>query len=58
MEHEPWPLRAAACEEVTQDLTAAACLPAPAGPPLAHFSDGVHQVRFGLPHPVRARGTR
>ncbi|MFF4345317.1 DUF2071 domain-containing protein [Kitasatospora sp. NPDC001540] len=55
VDHEPWPLRAATCEEAVQDLTTAAGLPAPAGPPLAHFSNGVHRVRFGPPRPARDR---
>jgi uncharacterized protein len=45
-EHDPWPLRAAHLGELRQDLVTAAGLPAPAGEPLAHASDGV-AVRIG-----------
>ncbi|MFD8599372.1 YqjF family protein [Kitasatospora sp. NPDC059646] len=55
VDHEPWPLRAATCEEATESLTAAAGLPAPAGPPLAHFSDGVRGVRAGPPRALRRK---
>lgn len=50
--HPPWSLRAAEALRVEQDLTAAAGLPAPAGPPLVHWSPGV-DVRIGAPQPRR-----
>ncbi|MGI5141920.1 MULTISPECIES: YqjF family protein [unclassified Streptomyces] len=53
VDHEPWPLCRAEAVELRQTLTAAAGLPAPAGPPVLHFSPRVSAVRFALPHPVR-----
>jgi uncharacterized protein len=50
-EHAPWPLRRAEVREVRDGLLRAAGLPAPAGNPLVHFSEGV-DVRIGRPHPV------
>ncbi|MEV5509876.1 DUF2071 domain-containing protein [Streptomyces orinoci] len=52
MAHEPWPLRHATIAELRETLTAAAGLPPPSGPPLAHFSPGVRQVRLAVPRPV------
>ncbi|MFF5471976.1 DUF2071 domain-containing protein [Streptomyces achromogenes] len=49
--HEPWPLAGATIEELEETLTAEAGLPAPAGEPVAHFSDGVRDVRMGIPVP-------
>ncbi|MCZ0206012.1 DUF2071 domain-containing protein [Streptomyces achromogenes] len=49
--HEPWPLAGAAVEELEETLTAEAGLPAPAGEPVVHFSDGVRHVRMGVPVP-------
>lgn len=51
--HEPWPLRAAAVVELEETLTAAAGLPAPAGEPVAHYSEGVRDVRIGMSRAVR-----
>jgi uncharacterized protein YqjF (DUF2071 family) len=48
-EHPPWPLHEATVLSLDQDLVAAAGLPAPAGPPLAHASPGV-RVRVGMWH--------
>lgn len=39
--HEPWPLRSATVQELTDDLVAAAGMKSPESPPLVHFSDGV-----------------
>jgi uncharacterized protein YqjF (DUF2071 family) len=50
-EHEPWPLRRARVVDLEQDLLQAAGLPAPAGAPVVHASDGVH-VRIGVWKPV------
>lgn len=47
-EHPPWPLRRATAVSVDDHLVAAAGLPAPAGDPLLHYSDGV-AVRIGAP---------
>ncbi|MFC5906263.1 YqjF family protein [Streptacidiphilus monticola] len=49
VQHEPWPLAEAVIEELAEDLTEAAGLPAPADDPIAHFSPGVHRVRLGRP---------
>ncbi len=46
--HEPWPLHRAEALEVDDQLIEAAGLPAPAGPPLVHYSPGV-DVRIGRP---------
>jgi uncharacterized protein len=46
--HRPWPLHRATVLEVDDGLVAAAGLPQPQGPPLAHFSPGVG-VRIGRP---------
>jgi uncharacterized protein YqjF (DUF2071 family) len=54
VEHEPWPLWRATATQLHDELVAAAGLPAPEGPPLVHFSEGV-DVRVGYPRPVRAR---
>jgi uncharacterized protein YqjF (DUF2071 family) len=51
--HEPWPLRAATVVELEQTLTSAAGLPAAAGEPLVHYSDGVRDVRIGASRIVR-----
>ncbi|MFI9808538.1 YqjF family protein [Streptomyces sp. NPDC052301] len=53
VEHEPWPLREAGIEALSETLTRAVGLPPPVREPLAHFSDGVRKVRLGLSHPVR-----
>lgn len=53
VEHEPWRLQAATVQSCSVDaLFRAAGLPAPAGPPVAHFSPGV-RVRVGIPKPAR-----
>ncbi|GII76682.1 hypothetical protein Sru01_16640 [Sphaerisporangium rufum] len=49
--HPPWPLRHARVTRLEQDLLAAAGLPAPGHPPVAHASAGV-AVRIGWWHPV------
>lgn len=46
--HPPWPLRRATVRHLDTDLVTAAGLPAPAGNPLVHYSDGV-DVRIGTP---------
>ena len=55
VEHEPWPLRAAAVQSIQQNLTDTAELPGLSDAPLVHFSDGVHAVRIGLPRVLRPR---
>jgi len=53
VEHEPWRLQAARVPVCSVDaLFRDAGLPAPAGPPVAHFSRGV-KVRVGVPKPIR-----
>ncbi|RSN09415.1 DUF2071 domain-containing protein [Nonomuraea sp. WAC 01424] len=47
VEHPPWPLHHARLDALEQDLTDAAGLPAPDGPPLLHGSPGV-PVRVGM----------
>jgi uncharacterized protein YqjF (DUF2071 family) len=49
VEHEPWRLRQAQVSALEQDLTRFVGLGDLPGPPLVHFSDGVHQVRLGRP---------
>ena len=49
--HDPWPLHRAEAIEVDDHLIAAAGLPQPEGPPLAHWSPTV-QVRIGLPQSI------
>jgi uncharacterized protein YqjF (DUF2071 family) len=51
-EHPPWILRRAQLVRLEQSLIQAAGLPAPAGRPLVHFSDGV-DVRIGRPRKSR-----
>ena len=53
VEHAPWPLHTAVLVDVAQNLTHAAGLPDPSGPPLLHFSPGV-RVRVAPPKPVAA----
>ncbi|MBV9094802.1 MAG: DUF2071 domain-containing protein [Streptosporangiaceae bacterium] len=53
--HEPWPLRTATAAALMESLTTAAGLPAPAGAPLIHYSDGVERVAFGPARPVRCQ---
>ena len=49
VEHDPWHLRAAEVSVCSVDaLFRDAGLPAPAGPPVAHFSPGV-RVKIGVP---------
>jgi hypothetical protein len=50
--HEPWPLRRAEVLDLDDGLLAAAGLPPPPEPPLAHWSPGV-EVRIGWPVHVR-----
>ena len=49
--HDPWPLRRAEVTRVDDHLIRAAGLPAPVGPPLVHFSEGV-TVSIGRPRSV------
>jgi uncharacterized protein YqjF (DUF2071 family) len=58
VQHEPWPLRRARLDDLAENVTRAAGLPAPAQEPLVHFSDGVHMVRLGLSRPVRPQSSR
>jgi uncharacterized protein len=51
-EHRPWPLRRAVLVGLREEVVEAAGLPAPAGPPLVHYSDGVG-VRIGPPSIAR-----
>lgn len=53
--HEPWPLRTATLVTLAESLTPAAGLPAPAGEPNVRYSDGVTEVRVGLPRVWRVR---
>jgi uncharacterized protein YqjF (DUF2071 family) len=46
--HPPWVLRHASARVCRDELVAAAGLPAPADPPVVHYSDGV-DVRVGRP---------
>jgi uncharacterized protein len=46
--HDPWPLHRARARSVDDRLVAAAGLPAPADPPLVHYSPGV-DVTIGRP---------
>jgi uncharacterized protein len=48
VQHQPWPLFEAEVQHLEEDLLAAAGLPVPHGPPLAHYSPGV-DVRLGPP---------
>lgn len=50
--HPPWRLQQAEVLELRQDLTAAAGLPGPQGPPLVHYTPGV-RTRIGLPKVIR-----
>ncbi len=50
--HEPWPLHRAEAAAVNDGLLVAAGLPAPAGPPLVHYSPGV-DVAIGRPERCR-----
>jgi uncharacterized protein len=56
-EHDLWPLRRANIEMVDETLIAAAGLPQPSGPPIAHYSNGV-EVRIGRPRRVGFRPLR
>lgn len=57
VEHPPWSLHAATAEVCDVDaLWEATGLPAPSGPPLAHWSPGV-PVRVGRPRLVRVPAT-
>lgn len=51
VEHEPWPLSAAAVDVLEETLTTAAGLPTPTTEPVLHFSEGVRHVRIGLSTP-------
>lgn len=54
VEHEPWPLREASLDTIEQDVTDSIGLTELAGPPVVHYSDGVHRVRLGPPAVVRS----
>ncbi|MDQ0989097.1 YqjF family protein [Streptomyces sp. V3I7] len=56
VEHEPWPLAAAAVETLEETLTAAVGLPGPLGEPVVHFSQGVRDVRLGVSRPLSRPG--
>ncbi|MEU6577258.1 DUF2071 domain-containing protein [Streptomyces sp. NPDC046805] len=56
VEHEPWPLAAAAVETMEETLTAAAGLSTPPGEPVVHFSEGVRDVRLGISRPLSPPG--
>ncbi|WP_330461450.1 DUF2071 domain-containing protein [Streptomyces sp. NBC_00820] len=61
VEHPPFPLRHARLDAVEETLTRAAGLPPPGTEPLAHYCDGIRQVRLGgsrPAHPVRGRADR
>ncbi|MGH9187928.1 MAG: YqjF family protein [Acidimicrobiales bacterium] len=49
--HDPWPLCRASVVHLDDELVAAAGLPAPVGPPRAHFSQAV-EVRIGWPRRI------
>ena len=51
IEHEPWELQEADCEQLVQNLTERAGVPV-SGPPLAHFAARVDGVRAGIPRIV------
>jgi uncharacterized protein YqjF (DUF2071 family) len=51
VEHQPWPLHHVTVDRLDEDLVVGAGLPAPEGPPLAHYSPGV-DVRLGAPRPA------
>jgi uncharacterized protein YqjF (DUF2071 family) len=53
VEHEAWPLREARLAHLDQNLTDCAGISGLAEPVLVHFSDGVRNVRLGLPRIVR-----
>ena len=53
--HDPWPLHRAEVIDLRDELVRASGLPQPAGPPLVHFSPGVH-VRIGRPEPYAGPG--
>jgi hypothetical protein len=52
VEHEPWPLSSGVIEQESETLVSSAGLPAPAGDPVVHFSEGVRDVRVGGPRPL------
>lgn len=51
VEHQPWPLQHAATSDLDFNLLPPVGLPAPAGAPLVHFSEGV-DVQMGRPRHV------
>ncbi len=54
VEHEPWPLRRAAVEQLDETLLTACGLSPPREEPLVHYSPGVH-ARLGPPRLIRRR---
>ena len=52
--HVPYPAQRASVRSVSTTLLEAAGLPAAAGPPLAHYAEGVDVEVFG-PHPITSR---
>ena len=51
IEHPPWPLARATVLDLRQTVIEAIGLPAPQGPPLAHYSSAL-DVKIGYPHVV------
>jgi uncharacterized protein YqjF (DUF2071 family) len=49
IEHAPWPLARATVLELNQTVIEAAGLPAPQGPPIAHYAAEL-EVKIGYPH--------
>jgi uncharacterized protein len=54
VQHEPWPLQAARLERLDQTVTDRMGLDGLEAEPLVHFSEGVRDVRVGVPRVVRA----
>jgi uncharacterized protein YqjF (DUF2071 family) len=52
VQHEPWPLRSVNLDLVEQNLTDSTGLPKVQHPSVVHFSEGVRDVRVGVPRPV------
>jgi uncharacterized protein YqjF (DUF2071 family) len=58
IEHEPWPLQFARLEVLEQNLTDSVGLGVPTDPPVVHYSEGVRNVRVGVPRILGARLSR